>query len=33
MKAARSTYEGFIQTIKISAPVIALLTAIYLLAH
>ena len=35
IKAARATYESFIQAIKVSTPAIALLTAfvVYLLAH
>ena len=35
IKAARATYEGFIGLIKVSIPVLALITAlvIYLLSH
>ncbi len=35
MKAANSTYEGFIHTIKLATPVIGLIAVIvvYLLAH
>lgn len=35
IKAARATYEGFIGLIKVSIPVLALITAlvIYLLTH
>jgi hypothetical protein len=35
MKAARATYEGFIQMVKVATPIIAVIaaTVVYLLAH